>query len=62
MTTLPRRGVLKGLPLAAGAVLTASAASAHAMPPVHAHAVPRREEDPGFPQPETRSTPPWATP
>ncbi|MEV6612535.1 multicopper oxidase domain-containing protein [Streptomyces sp. NPDC051051] len=66
MTTLPRRGVLKSLPLAAGAVLTASstsaraaAASARAVPPVDAHTVPRREDDPGFPQPETRSTPPW---
>ncbi|MGX1267663.1 multicopper oxidase family protein [Streptomyces phaeoluteigriseus] len=51
MTTLPRRGVLKSLPLAAAAVVTASTTGAHA--------VSRRREDPVFPQPETRATPPW---
>ncbi|MFE9674307.1 multicopper oxidase family protein [Streptomyces sp. NPDC006259] len=50
MTTLPRRGVLKSLPLAAGAVLAAS--------PTSARAVSRREDEHVFPQPETRRTPP----
>ncbi|MEU0112296.1 multicopper oxidase domain-containing protein [Streptomyces bobili] len=52
MTTLPRRGVLKSLPLAAGAVITASTTAAQA--------VSRRHDDrTAFPQPETRRTPPW---
>ncbi|MFD5267904.1 multicopper oxidase family protein [Streptomyces sp. NPDC058335] len=50
MTALPRRGVLKSLPLAAGAVLTA--------PTPGAHAVSRRRDDHVFPEPETRRTPP----
>ncbi|MGV9944274.1 multicopper oxidase family protein [Streptomyces sp. NPDC003401] len=68
MTALPRRGVLKSLPLAAGAVLApaasayaASSTGAHAASSAPAHAVPRREDVPGFPQPETRGTPPLST-
>ncbi|GGR91374.1 hypothetical protein GCM10010269_33120 [Streptomyces humidus] len=50
MTALSRRGVLKSLPLAAGAVVAAGAAS----PPAAA----RQAADPLFPEPETRSSSP----
>ncbi|MET8168583.1 multicopper oxidase domain-containing protein [Streptomyces sp. NPDC005329] len=50
MTSLARRGVLKCLPVAAGAVVTGMAASPRA--------VARQETDPSFPQPETRRTAP----
>ncbi|MEU5121548.1 multicopper oxidase family protein [Streptomyces asoensis] len=50
MTALSRRGVLKSLPLAAGAVLSAGAAG----PP----AVARQAADPAFPEPQTRSSSP----
>ena len=50
MTALSRRGVLKSLPLAAGAVVAAGAAG----PP----AVARQAADPPFPEPETRSSSP----
>ncbi|MCQ9132939.1 multicopper oxidase family protein [Streptomyces hilarionis] len=50
MTALSRRGVLKSLPLAAGAVVAAGAAS----PPAAA----RQAADPPFPEPETRSSSP----
>lgn len=50
MTSLARRGVLKCLPVAAGAVLTGGAASPRAAA--------RQEAGASFPQPETRRTPP----
>ncbi|MFJ1810023.1 MULTISPECIES: multicopper oxidase family protein [unclassified Streptomyces] len=50
MTALSRRGVLKSLPIAAGAVVTAGATSS----PAGA----RTASDASFPQPGTRSTPP----
>ncbi|WP_327183656.1 multicopper oxidase family protein [Streptomyces sp. NBC_01334] len=50
MTSLARRGVLKCLPVAAGAVLTGGAASPRAAA--------RPEAGASFPQPETRRTPP----
>ncbi|MDQ0761619.1 multicopper oxidase family protein [Streptomyces canus] len=50
MTALSRRGVLKSLPLAAGAVVAAGAAG----PPAAA----RQSTDPAFPAPETRSSSP----
>ncbi|MFH9549256.1 multicopper oxidase family protein [Streptomyces sp. NPDC017435] len=50
MTALSRRGVLKSLPIAAGAVVAAGATSSHA--------VAGRTDDDSFPQPETRGTPP----
>ncbi|WP_405768204.1 multicopper oxidase domain-containing protein [Streptomyces sp. NBC_00080] len=50
MTSLARRGVLKCLPVAAGAVLAGGAASPRAAA--------RQEAGASFPQPETRRTPP----
>ncbi|MCQ9184942.1 multicopper oxidase domain-containing protein [Streptomyces sp. IBSBF 2953] len=50
MTALSRRGVLKSLPLAAGAVVAVGAAG----PPAAA----RQAADPPFPEPETRSSSP----
>ncbi|MFF5184197.1 multicopper oxidase family protein [Streptomyces sp. NPDC000345] len=51
MASLPRRGVLKGLPLAAGAAMTAWAANARATTPTAAAAA-------AFPQPVTRTARP----
>ncbi|MFD9430434.1 multicopper oxidase family protein [Streptomyces sp. NPDC060002] len=53
MTSLARRGVLKCLPVAAGAVLTGMAASPRAVARQEAD-----EAEPSFPQPQTRRTPP----
>lgn len=57
---LARRGVLKCLPVVAGAVVTGGATTSHAAasPATASHAVAREGAGPVFPQPEIRRTPP----